>query len=480
MITNITEAYKNYAVYLPSLQEPYANTAHSDGFKNKRSTRPLNLNAELLDFLDSNCKLWTHNCTLYSCGQYSGSTITHRNMIAERKRGDNIVVGDSGGYQLGTNALRRKETKSFFSKYKDKPSLFAKRWNQSGEVERVVHFLNAYCDYSMTLDMVMWGTDEAKPTQKMKDENKSPLKNLSVQQCIDLTIENLKYIDSQRDVGNEHKTKWLNVTQCIGNVQGVDSGSVWYDAVKDFEFEGWAFGGGTAFHFHQLLRWVRKILNDKKFDNREWIHILMKSPPSSSILYTVVKHTINELANTDIQLTYDSSSHSQIVGKNRALFTYDTLTSDINTWTMSKEEVLPTKAMLDRTQIKQLPNWHPLSKFITYNDLVERTDMHQTSYFDVLSWELMRNYNMYIQHRRAIDACDLYFDSELQNHNNIPSLILELAEYASEFLRCENPNDFEQQHKELLRAYDSKFATIKAILPTDDSGWKRVFEPFAY
>ena len=124
---------------------------------------------------------------------------------------------------------------------------------------------------------------------------------MSVKQLIDLTVENLKYIDTQRDIGNEHKTKWLNVTQCIGNVNGVNSGLEWYNAVKDFDFEGWAFGGGTAIHLNQLLRWTRKIIEDGKFEGREWIHILMKSPPYSSILYTVIQNKINELCGTDLK-----------------------------------------------------------------------------------------------------------------------------------------------------------------------------------
>ena len=474
MITDITSAYKNYAVYIPSLQESYAEKAISGTYKETRKSKPLPFDESILNFLDKNSPLWHHNCTLFSCGLFPTSTIEKRSIVAERKRSDTIIVGDSGGFQLGQNSLKRKETNTFFKNYTDKPNLFAKRWKQCGEVERVVNFLNAYCDYSMTLDMVMWGSKQANPNSV------SPLRNLTVQQLIDLTVENLKYIDAQRSVGNEHKTKWLNVTQCIGNIDGTNSGLEWYNAVKDFEFEGWAFGGGTAFHFHQLLRWVRKIINDNNFDNREWIHVLMKSPPSHSILYTVIKHKINQICNTDIQITYDSSSASQSVGKQRSLYQLTELTSDIKTWNMTAVEYIPTKDEIEGTVQTQFPSWHPLSKFATFNDLVVRKDLHQTSYFDTATWEIMKNYNMYVQHLRAINACDLYYDDELKNHKRIPTLLLELAEYANEYLETENPNDFEKKHTALLKDFDTKFASIKAALPKTEDGWQNIFADFEF
>ncbi|XAT57441.1 hypothetical protein GN241_08710 [Rhodobacteraceae bacterium IMCC1335] len=478
MITDITKAYKNYAIYIPSLQESTAdycfNEKQTKDEVNKRHLHPLKFDLEKLNFLNKDA-VWHHNATLYSCGQYKGSTISHRNIVAERDRSYTTIVGDSGGYQLGTNQLKRKQTKEFLNKYTDKPTLLAKRWKQCGEVERVVGFLNAYCDYSMTLDMVMWGS------KQFDAQSKSPVRNLSVQQLIDLTVENLKYIDSQRDVGNEHKTKWLNVTQCIGKVDGVNSGLHWYNAVKDFDFEGWAFGGGTAFHLHQLLRWTRKIIEDGKFENREWIHILMKSPPYTSILYTAIQNKINELCNTDIRISYDSSSASQIVGKQYSLFNYEELTSDISTWSNSSTKIdarLNTD-ILSHSTIEPLPSWHPLSTLINHNDFFyDDGELHKSLWFDTASYELARNYNMYVQHRRAIDACDLYFDSELQNHSRIPSLLIQLIEYCNEYLTCENPNSFERKHVSLLREYDSKFASIKKFVPKTEEGWNALFEDF--
>lgn len=481
MITDITKAYKDYAIYLPSLQKSYAEFCFDETFIDKngnkhRASKPLNFNLEKLNFLDKN-SVWHHNATLYSCGHYSTSTIPQRNIVAERDRSYTTVVGDSGGYQLGTDALVRKETKKFFKNYVDKPSLFAKRWKQCGEVERVVGFLNAYCDYSMTLDMVMWGSVEKNPNSK------SPIRNLSVKQLIDLTVENLKYIDTQRNIGNEHKTKWLNVTQCIGNVNGVNSGLEWYNAVKDFKFEGWAFGGGTAIHLNQLLRWTRKIIEDGNFEGREWIHILMKSPPYSSILYTVIQNKINELCGTDLKISYDSSSASQTVGvAGYKYYVYKELTSDIKTWHMNSIDIDNNfgKSIIDGSRVEQIDSWHPLSKLINYNEFFyDDGELHKSLWFDGASYELAKNYNMYIQHKLAIEACDLYYDSELKNHNRIPSLLLELIDYCNDYLTCENPNEFEQQHRSLLKEYDKTFLK-KGFLPKTDESWNAVFAEFQF
>jgi len=206
----------------------------------------------------------------------------------------------------------------------------------------------------------------------------------------------------------------------------------------------------------------------------------MKSPPSHSILYTVIKHKINQLCNTDIQITYDSSSASQSVGKQRSLYQLTELTSDIKTWNMTAVEYIPTKDEIEGTVQTQFPSWHPLSKFATFNDLVVRKDLHQTSYFDTATWEIMKNYNMYVQHLRAINACDLYFDDELKKHKRIPTLLLELAEYANEYLETENPYDFEKKHTALLKDFDTKFASIKAVLPKTDEGWQNIFADFEF
>ena len=63
----------------------------------------------------------------------------------------------------------------------------------------------------------------------------------------------------------------------------------------------------------------------------------------------------------------------------------------------------------------------------------------------VMSWQkiIICTYNTNSLLRLAIYTTM----TELKNHNRIPSLLLELIDYCNEYLTCENPNEFEQQHR---------------------------------
>lgn len=111
--------------------------------------------------------------------------------------------------------------------------------------------------------MVLWA----------KNNDSSQLHHLTTQQLIDLSVDNLRYFADNR--GKQRRTtKFLSVLQDIGD----GTGEAWYQAVKDFEFEGYALGSETG-RMMDSLWWLRRLLNDGKLDKAEWIHCLMKSPP---------------------------------------------------------------------------------------------------------------------------------------------------------------------------------------------------------
>ena len=59
-------------------------------------------------------------------------------------------------------------------------------------------------------------------------------------------------------------------------------------------------------------------------------------------------------------------------------------------------------------------------------------------------------------------------------------MFLQLTDYCNEYLTCENPNTLEAKHSTLLKEYDSKFASIKMLLPKTDEGWNAVFADFQF
>ena len=110
MTENLTKQYKDYAVYLPSLQYQYSNFATKKNAETNRDAKriPKNFKTEWLNFLDTNSKLWHCGYTLYSCGQFDKKQIRSRDMIAERNADESGVIGDSGGFQLSTGSITSK------------------------------------------------------------------------------------------------------------------------------------------------------------------------------------------------------------------------------------------------------------------------------------------------------------------------------------------------------------------------------------
>ena len=253
MTENLTEQYKGYAVYVPSLHANYANYATKANHETTRTKKiPKNFDTRWLNFLDPNSKLWYCGYTLYSCGQFDNKQIRTRDIIAERNRENSIVIGDSGGFQLGTGAITSKAELTHLERYKNKPVEQFNRWHECGFRDRTLRWLDRYTDYAMTLDMVLWAAEtNARPNAK-----KSQLRKLSVQQLIDLSVDNLRYFADNRGQGKRN-TKFLNVIQDTGN----GSGEAWYKAVKDFEFEGFALGNE---HDGMMgsIRWLNRLLDD--------------------------------------------------------------------------------------------------------------------------------------------------------------------------------------------------------------------------
>ena len=103
---NIAKLWDGYAVYLPAIQQGSAEFA----YKQKRTVRggnlPSNMSLRDLDFLKKKSKFFYQKYGLYSVGQHSTSVLPKISSISERKRDESILIGDSGGFQLGMGTLK--------------------------------------------------------------------------------------------------------------------------------------------------------------------------------------------------------------------------------------------------------------------------------------------------------------------------------------------------------------------------------------
>ncbi len=448
MAENLTEQYKGYAVYLPSLQQQYAYEATKTNAETSRDRKrfPKRFDTRWLNFLDKESELWHCGYTLYSCGQFDGKQIRTRDIVAERNTDDCVVVGDSGGFQLGTGAITSKAELEHLERYKNDAVAQYNNWHDSGFRQRTLAWLERYTDYAMTLDMVLWAAE----SYEQPNAKGSQLRKLSVQQLIDLSVENLRYFADNRGQSSR-TTKFLSVLQDIGN----GTGDAWYQAVKDFEFEGWALGSETGGMFNSLW-WLRRLLNDGKLDKSEWVHTLGKSPPINSVVYTAAQRALRKALNRDdFTISLDSSSPHQLAGVQQRLVVPPNFTSERKTWKVKGWQLKQDIRLARNEMHLAFPFTSPLAKYLSINDLMAH-DIDDSDYFtDTWSLQLLTNHNIWAYHRYSIDACDLVF-GEKKDFERVPVELLEIVELTEQYFEAEDVGHIEQRLKVLFEPFMRK------------------------
>ncbi len=123
-----------------------------------------------------------------------------------------LIVSDSGGYQVTTNAS----------------GPFQIDWDNQAKADglrkKVLDWQEAVSEWGMILDI---------PSSTIRRDEPHPFFRRNFQKCLDVTIENIRFLVSKRS----GTTKFINVIQ--GN--SAEQADQWYGAVKDFPLEGWAF-----------------------------------------------------------------------------------------------------------------------------------------------------------------------------------------------------------------------------------------------
>tara|TARA_R110000851_G_scaffold24804_1_gene71784 strand:+ start:698 stop:1912 length:1215 start_codon:yes stop_codon:yes gene_type:complete len=178
----------------------------------------------------------------------------------------NLIMGDSGGYQICSGAI------------KWKPEMTKQSFD----------WLEKNSDVAMNLDI----------PPRIKYDGK-------FDECLQLSKENFKYF-ADNQTGN---TDFMNV------IQGADEFEYrrWYDEVKQFPFQGWAIGG-SGFSYYKFLSGLSVLLNggEHKNPNTKYIHILGTSRVTYFLLLLQLQKSLEEIG-SKIVVTTDSSSPDRAV-----------------------------------------------------------------------------------------------------------------------------------------------------------------------
>ena len=278
---------RDFAVFLPAISNFYntfiSKQRVSDGkhIPPERIPQGFENGVEGLNFLNPEKGMFTYPTALYSAGHacLNMEQVNDRDsMVVNRDRDFSTIVGDSGGYQIGRGVIKF-DWKDF-------------EGNKANKVRSdILNWLELTSDWAMTLDVPTWAADDLN----------SPKTGLtSFKDTLDGTIYNNKFFQKNR-LG---QTKLLNV------LQGDDweTAQIWYDAVKDFEFEGWAMGGINMCDMEVMLKRLIIMRDEKKLEGKDWMHVLGTSQLDWACYLTGVQRQVREHINPNFTISFDSAS----------------------------------------------------------------------------------------------------------------------------------------------------------------------------
>ena len=311
---HLGEKSRDFAVFLPAISN-FFNTFISKQRVTKGAHIPVeripagfDRGVEGLNFINPEEGYFTYPTALYSAGHacLDMEKVADRDsMCVNRDRKFSTIVGDSGGYQLGKGVIK------FDWKDFEGTKANAVRSN-------ILNWLELTSDWSMTLDVPTWAADDLN----------SPKTGLhSFQDCLDGTIYNNKFFQKNR-LG---QTKFLNV------LQGDDweTAQIWYDNVKDFEFEGWAMGGINMCDMEVMLKRLIIMRDEKKLDGKDWMHVLGTSQLDWACFLTQVQRQVRKHINEKFTISFDSAS-AFLSTANGLVYTQNTFTPSRFSFIMDK------------------------------------------------------------------------------------------------------------------------------------------------
>jgi hypothetical protein len=256
---------KSEAVLVPSVTPEFAMDVFA---QNWTRALPAGIQPPDLNFLDPGNRLFRISHVMSSAGQALRQP--RDCIITQRNRASTILIGDSGGYQVAGGSLRIKGSKT---------------------VIEILRWLERHSDIAMTLDV---------PTGPILRKVKTyPYK--TSRDCLQATLEYLALFQKRRVPG---KIRLLNVLQ--GNT--VPESDAWYDAVKHFEFEGWAFAGILRHNIYNLCRRILQMADEGLIQDKAWIHVLGTGELDTAVLLTALQRAINRTLNRRLRISFDVSS----------------------------------------------------------------------------------------------------------------------------------------------------------------------------
>jgi hypothetical protein len=291
---DLTPLQKDYAVYLPAISSFYstyiAKQRKEEFIPKDRIPQGFDQGIEGMNFLNPEQGYFYYKYGLYSAGHAQldlNKTMDHDSMIQQRDRNKTMILGDSGGYQIGKGVLKF-DWLNFEGKAANKTR------------DDILNWLELTADWSMLLDVPTWACDHI-------HSPKTGLK--SFEDCLEKTRFNNEYFLTNR-IG---VTKFLNVLQG----SNWDTAEKWYEGVKEFSdttvwgdkaCEGWAMGGANMCKMPITLRRLITMKFDGMLEGKDWMHFLGTAQLDWACYLTSIQRQIRKHVNENFTISFDCAS----------------------------------------------------------------------------------------------------------------------------------------------------------------------------
>jgi len=292
---DLTQGVGDSAVYLPAISSFYstyiAKQRLEEFVPTDRIPKGFDRGIEGMNFLNPEEGYFTYKYGLYSAGHAQldlNKSLVQESMIQQRDRSNTMILGDSGGYQIGKGILK------FDWLNFDGPSANKTR-------QTILEWLELTADWSMMLDVPSWACNPI---------NRQKTGLTSFEDCLEKTRFNNDYFLQNR-LG---QTKWLNVLQG----DDWDTAEKWYNGVKEFsdptgpyagkEAEGWAFGGVNMCKMDITLKRLMIMRDENMLEGKNWIHFLGTAQLDWSCYLTSIQRQIRKHINPELTISFDCAS----------------------------------------------------------------------------------------------------------------------------------------------------------------------------
>jgi len=428
MENEFTTFNKNHAIFLPAISSFYATFIGKQRFEEyvpeKRIPKCLKNGMESINFLNKDKATFYYPYALYSAGHAQLNLDKHEpkeDMIRSRDKSSSLLLGDSGGFQIGKGVWE--------GDWRD-----VNCPKSSKQRKLVLSWLEGIADYGMGLDIPVW--------TRWRPEAVKKTKIATFEDAVNATKINNDYFMKN----GSGSCKFLNVLQGENHAEADN----WYKEMKHYcdpkkfkstHFNGWAMGGQNMCDLHLALKRVITLKFDGLLEKgtHDWMHFLGTSRLEWALALTDIQKAVRKYHNENFTISFDCASPFLATANGR-IYTDIELTErekwiyrmefgpDDKKYATDKRKF--SKALLEDMRRKKTKIKHFIDSPITEDLLIKdiciykEGDLNKIGKEGNTSWDSF-SYAILMAHNVWIHLMAVKLANELYDTNIYPNMLIE-------------------------------------------------------